>query len=472
MSKIFKNLIPYWRWIILIFVFLIAQAYCDLALPAYTSDIIDVGIQDHGIEHILPKEITSEDYQMAQTFMLSDEKEKFTDCYEAQDASKSDDSVAKYKLTADSDTLDKLDAELLVPLVMAYQAFQSGEQMDVDASAIPQGVALDDNMIKQIRSKVQEKIDAVGSATLKSMGVTFATKCDENAGIDVDANQVAYLWKAGAKMAAFAAIMLIAACVVGFAASKVGAAVGRDLREKTFSKVVGFSNAEINKFSTASLITRSTNDIQQIQMVTTMMLRMVLYAPIVGIGGIIKVAQTKSGMEWVIAIAVAAIMVFIFTLVGIAMPKFKIDPYLRPLYDALYQIMGAESFQRNMEKGLIEVAPLAYMRGRTLDNAFIILDEAQNTTPAQMKMFLTRIGFGSKVVVTGDATQKDLAPGAKSGLDVALRVLKKIDDIGICNLTSKDVVRHPLVQKIVQAYDDYENKQTAKTARKQRKSNK
>ena len=311
MSKIFKNLIPYWRWIILIFVFLIAQAYCDLALPAYTSDIIDVGIQNHGIEHILPKEITSEDYQMAQTFMLSDEKEKFTDCYEAQDASKSDDGVAKYKLTADSDTLDKLDEELLVPLVMAYQAFQSGEQMDVDASAIPQGVALDDNMIKQIRSKVQEKIDAVGSATLKSMGVTFATKCDENAGIDVDANQVAYLWKAGAKMAAFAA-------------SKVGAAVGRDLREKTFSKVVGFSNAEINKFSTASLITRSTNDIQQIQMVTTMMLRMVLYAPIVGIGGIIKVAQTKSGMEWVIAIAVVAIMVFIFTLVGIAMPKFKI----------------------------------------------------------------------------------------------------------------------------------------------------
>ena len=140
----------------------------------------------------------------------------------------------------------------------------------------------------------------------------------------------------------------------------------------------------------------------------------------------------------------------------------KIDPYLRPLYDALYQIMGAESFQRNMEKGLIEVAPLAYMRGRTLDNAFIILDEAQNTTPAQMKMFLTRIGFGSKVVVTGDATQKDLAPGAKSGLDVALKVLKKIDDIGICNLTSQDVVRHPLVQKIVQAYDDYEKASSTK----------
>ncbi len=146
----------------------------------------------------------------------------------------------------------------------------------------------------------------------------------------------------------------------------------------------------------------------------------------------------------------------------------KIDPYLRPLYDALYQIMGAESFQRNMEKGLIEIAPLAYMRGRTLDNAFIILDEAQNTTPAQMKMFLTRIGFGSKVVVTGDATQKDLAPGAKSGLDVALRVLKKIDDIGICNLTSQDVVRHPLVQKIVQAYDDYENASIEKKKRQEK----
>lgn len=137
----------------------------------------------------------------------------------------------------------------------------------------------------------------------------------------------------------------------------------------------------------------------------------------------------------------------------------KVDPYLRPLYDALYQIMGAESFQRNMEKGLIEVAPLAYMRGRTLDNAYIILDEAQNTTPAQMKMFLTRIGFGSKVIVTGDASQKDLSPDLKSGLDIAGRVLRGIEDIAFCELTSKDVVRHPLVQKIVKAYETYEAKE-------------
>ena len=144
----------------------------------------------------------------------------------------------------------------------------------------------------------------------------------------------------------------------------------------------------------------------------------------------------------------------------------KVDPYLRPLYDALYQIMGAESFAKNMEKGLIEVAPLAYMRGRTLDNAYIILDEAQNTTPAQMKMFLTRIGFGSKVVVTGDSSQKDLPAGTKSGLDIAARVLNKIDGIAFCNLTSKDVVRHPLVQKIVKAYDDYEAKEKTRSREK------
>ncbi len=134
----------------------------------------------------------------------------------------------------------------------------------------------------------------------------------------------------------------------------------------------------------------------------------------------------------------------------------KVDPYLRPLYDALYQIMGADSFARNMEKGLIEVAPLAYMRGRTLDNAFIILDEAQNTTPAQMKMFLTRIGYGSKAVITGDNTQKDLPKDTVSGLDVAIRVLKAVPEIAVCRLDGRDVVRHPLVQKIVNAYEIYE----------------
>ena len=144
----------------------------------------------------------------------------------------------------------------------------------------------------------------------------------------------------------------------------------------------------------------------------------------------------------------------------------KVDPYLRPLYDALYQMMGAEAYLHNAEKGLIEVAPLAYMRGRTLDNAFIILDEAQNTTQAQMKMFLTRIGFGSKVVVTGDMTQRDLPAGTGSGLEHALKVLKKIDDIGVIRLTSQDIVRHPLVQQIVNAYEDYEKREKKDSGRK------
>lgn len=151
----------------------------------------------------------------------------------------------------------------------------------------------------------------------------------------------------------------------------------------------------------------------------------------------------------------------------------KVDPYLRPLYDALYEIMGADAFMKNMEKGLIEVAPLAYMRGRTLDNSYIVLDEAQNTTPAQMKMFLTRIGFGSKAIITGDLTQKDLPFDSISGLEEAVRVLGKIPDIGICKLTNKDVVRHPLVKQIVTAYDKYEEsknrKKKEKTPRKRMK---
>lgn len=149
----------------------------------------------------------------------------------------------------------------------------------------------------------------------------------------------------------------------------------------------------------------------------------------------------------------------------------KVDPYLRPLYDALFQIMGPDSFNANMEKGLIEVAPLAYMRGRTLDNAYIILDEAQNTTPAQMKMFLTRIGFGSKVIITGDRTQKDLPKDAVSGLDVALKVLSQVEDIGIVHLNNKDVVRHPLVQKIVKAYEAYEEKEERHQKEESRRKN-
>lgn len=144
----------------------------------------------------------------------------------------------------------------------------------------------------------------------------------------------------------------------------------------------------------------------------------------------------------------------------------KVDPYLRPLYDALYEMFGFETYQKHVERGSIEVAPLAYMRGRTIDDSFIILDEAQNTTPEQMKMFLTRVGFNSRVIVTGDVTQIDLPDGKKSGLREVERVLKDIDDIAFCYLSHTDVVRHQLVQKIIKAYDKYEQRKAAKMAEK------
>lgn len=335
MKKIFKNMVPYWKWICVIIIFLMAQAYCDLALPEYTSKIIDVGIQNKGVEHILPEEITQKDYSVAQYFMTADEKEDFKSCYkETKDG---------YELIAGDKKLEKMDEELLAPIVMSYQISQmaSGEvdmsdssfsmsdsddmqQIDFDTfmPALESGMVPEDAIL-QMREGIQDKLDAVGTSTLKSMGVAFAVSCEENAGIDIDDVQMSYLWKTGGMMFLYALIALISAIVVGYCASIVGAGIGRDLREKTFSKVVSFSNAEMDKFSTASLITRSTNDIQQIQMVSVMFLRMILYAPIVGLGGIYKVAQTKSGMEWVVFVAIAAILIFVFTLVGICMPKFK-----------------------------------------------------------------------------------------------------------------------------------------------------
>ena len=149
--------------------------------------------------------------------------------------------------------------------------------------------------------------------------------------------------------------------------------------------------------------------------------------------------------------------------------QMKVDPYLRPLYDAMYEMMGVEAYQKYQERGQIEVAPLAYMRGRTLDDAFIILDEAQNTTPEQMKMFLTRIGFGSRVIVTGDITQIDLPDGKSSGLKEAMKVLRNIEGIAFCGLSEKDVVRHPLVQKIITSYEKYEREKAAKIAARKNK---
>ena len=336
MGKIFKNMLPYWKWILIIVAFLVMQAFCDLSLPQYTSDIIDVGIMSSGVEHILPEEMTQEDFVSAQLFMTSREKKTFAACYKEP---KKD---GNYVRNCEEDTLDDMDESLLEPIVMVYQMSQMKES-DIDEKAFTGKMGTDgtqvdmkqlmqalaagqvpDQQILEMRKQVSGQIDAIGSSTLKSMGVTYAISCDKNAGVDVDAIQKHYLWTTGAKMFGFALLMVMAAVVVGYCASRVGASIGRDLRDKTFRNVVQYSNAEMDRFSTASLITRSTNDVQQIQMVTAVFLRMILYAPIIGIGGVIKVAQTHAGMEWVIALAVLVILGFVMLLTSLAMPKFKI----------------------------------------------------------------------------------------------------------------------------------------------------
>ena len=336
MGKIFKNMLPYWKWILVIVAFLVMQAFCDLSLPQYTSDIIDVGIMSSGVEHILPEEMTQEDFVSAQLFMTSREKKTFAACYKEP---KKD---GNYVRNCEEDTLDDMDESLLEPIVMVYQMSQMKES-DIDEKALTGKMGTDgtqvdmkqlmqalaagqvpDQQILKMRKQVSGQIDAIGSSTLKSMGVTYAISCDKNAGVDVDAIQKHYLWTTGAKMFGFALLMVMAAVVVGYCASRVGASIGRDLRDKTFRNVVQYSNAEMDRFSTASLITRSTNDVQQIQMVTAVFLRMILYAPIIGIGGVIKVAQTHAGMEWVIALAVLVILGFVMLLTSLAMPKFKI----------------------------------------------------------------------------------------------------------------------------------------------------
>ncbi len=359
MGKIFKNLKPYWKTTILIIAFLVVQAWCDLALPQYTSDIIDVGIQKSGIEYAMPEKITAEEFETAQTFMSDDEKNIWNDSY------KKDGNT--YRINISNKKLEKNSEKLQMALIMNYSmssmpedefkeslnklAEQSPdmyksmttEQIEevlslnvfendgikcvdmrpVYKAMLESGSMTQEGIIK-MRDTMKEKFDKVGDTITDSMGVAYAVKCDKEAGIDVDAIQRKYLIVAGLKMLGMALIMGIATVVVGFLASRVGAGIGRDLRGKIFKQVVGFSNAEMDKFSTASLITRSTNDVQQIQLVTTLLLRMVIYAPILGVGGVIKVVNTKSGMGWVIFVAVAVILLYVGILVSLAMPKFKI----------------------------------------------------------------------------------------------------------------------------------------------------
>lgn len=371
MSKIAKNMIPYWKSVIIILMLLIVQATCDLALPSYTSDIIDVGIQNSGVEHVVPEKITEEEFQTAQFIMTDDEADTWKSLYKKKDG--------YYELKdLSEDKLDQADEELTVPLIMNYQMSamevdtfkksvaaqtgmdeaqladmsveQIGQMMHVELKSFMQEKEDDDGNTKTVecvdvrsafstmlqsgmmtkdqllsmRDGMEDTIDAMGSSLVKSMGIAYAVSADEAAGVDIDQIQKDYLWMSGLKMVGMALLMGVVTVLVGFFASRVGAGVGRDLRDKVFKRVVGFSNAEMDRFSTASLITRSTNDIQQIQMVSTMLLRIVAYAPILGIGGVLKVMKTGAGMGWVIVLAIIVILGYVMVLVSAAMPKFKL----------------------------------------------------------------------------------------------------------------------------------------------------
>ena len=425
MTKIFKNMAPYWYMIVAIVLLLIVQAFGDLSLPQYTSDIIDVGIQNKGVEHILPVKMTEDEYEISQLYMTSKEKKIWKDTYEkkgeyyickAEDEEKLDqlddtfltaiflnhnmsnvkESQFKKMITnsiasnpAMAPMKDKIDDmsvdEIGKMLNMEFKSFQEEDDNGKKVTYVDvrpmlyqmkQTGMMSAKDIQKSREEIEKKMNDIGESTLFSTGVVYATKCDKAAGVDIDKIQTDYLWKEGGRMLGIAFMILVAAVGVGFLASKVGASVGRDLRGKIYKKVMGFSNAEMNRFSTASLITRSTNDIQQIQMVIAVMLRLLLYAPILGIGGIIKVYQTGAGMEWIIALAVVVILGFVMLLVSMAMPKFKI---MQTLVDGLNLV------SREILTGLSVIR--AFGREKTEEERF---DEA-NKKLTGTQLFTNRI---------------------------------------------------------------------------------
>ena len=451
MTKIFKNMAPYWYMIVAIVLLLVVQAFGDLSLPQYTSDIIDVGIQNKGVEHILPVKMTEDEYEISQLYMTSKEKKVWKDIYEK----KGEYYICKVK---DEEKLDQLDDTFLTAIFLNHNMSNVKESqfkkmiknsIASNPAMAPMKDKIDDMSVDEIgkmlnmdfksfqeeddngkkvtyvdvrpmlyqmkqtgmmsakdiqksREEIEKKMEDIGESTLFSTGVAYATKCDKAAGVDIDKIQTDYLWKEGGRMLGIAFMILVAAVGVGFLASKVGASIGRDLRGKIYKKVMGFSNAEMNRFSTASLITRSTNDIQQIQMVTAVMLRLLLYAPIIGIGGIIKVYQTGAGMEWIIALAVVVILGFVMLLVSMAMPKFKI---MQTLVDGLNLV------SREILTGLSVIR--AFGREKTEEERF---DEA-NKKLTGTQLFTNRvmtfmmpgmmfIMYGVTILITWVSAQK------------------------------------------------------------------
>ena len=370
---------PYKGLICIMLVLLMVQAWADMSLPQYTSDIIDTGIQNKGVEHILPEKIQDDEYQMAQIFMDNDQKTSWQKAYKKTGAEKDGKVIYKRK-NLSKEKLDKLDKELLTPVVLTYQlghmqvkqykevlvqsmeknpgsaamagqissmsieqiskmpgvnirTFKAEDQNGktktyVDArpsvQAMIQSGAMDQNAIDKMKEQNNKIVKKTGDQTLKSMGIAYAADCSKKAGMDMNKIQMDYLWHCGLIMFLMAGLMMVMSVLVSFFASRVGANIGRDLRGQVFSRVMKFSSAEMSKFHTSSLITRATNDIQQVQMVSTMLLRMVLYSPILAVWGIVKVAETKAHMNYVIVGGVMVIVFMVMILMVIAMPKFKV----------------------------------------------------------------------------------------------------------------------------------------------------
>lgn len=349
MGKLFKFMKPYAATILMIVVFLVLQAYCDLSLPGYTSDIVNVGIQQGGIDTAIPEQISVEDMERLFLFVSEQDQKTVLDAYERDtDTYESEAYVLKDGILKDEKRTDKIGAILSKPMmlvtVFSSDSEETKEMTDAMFASLPKEMLSEDMTVfdvlgmmpeeqrAQMVTQIGEKVDEMPETMLEQAATIYLKEAYKNLGMDTDKIQTGYMLRTGGKMLALAAVGMIVSMIVGFLASKVGASTGRDLRGKVFRKVVEFSNGEFDKFSTASLITRSTNDIQQIQMLTVMILRMVLYAPIMGIGGVFKVFHTNVSMSWIIGLAVVLIAMVVMVLFVVAMPKFKI---LQNLVDRL-----------------------------------------------------------------------------------------------------------------------------------------
>lgn len=317
MGKIFKYLKEYKAVVVCIILLLIVQSYCDLSLPQYMSDIVDIGIQQGGIEHVAPEEMREETMENLCVFMSDEDEKTLRDAYE-----KNDDGNYELTLKKKKD-IDKIDELLGIPmLVMSSVEEETGMDMDAIKALLESGQLTKEQIFQQ-EDAVEEQLGDMSDTIISQKALLVVQEEYEALGWDMGDYQNSYMLRTGGKMIAMSVVMMAAAILAGMLAAYTSAGVGRDLRDKVFKKVVSFSNSEIEQFSTASLITRSTNDIQQIQMVEVMLLRLVIYAPIIGIGGVVKVASTRTGMGWIIGVAVGAIILVVGILMSVTLPKFK-----------------------------------------------------------------------------------------------------------------------------------------------------